>query len=199
MDTFEKLNLLTIWGKLYRKDSIKNNRFNIKLNYGEDTLFCIECILKNPKTIIINDCLYNHRIDSVNSLTKQNKIKIFKQMVLLINNIKELCDKNNIDNELKIFMYDKIIKSYVLYYDLIYSEYKNEFLEKIEEINGIYKTIENKAILNNLSGYKRFRLFYTLSKSHLVGIYLYFIRPIGKHCIVLPYRRIKQIFRGKNV
>lgn len=51
-----------LWNKLMRTSIIKDTRFDTRISYGEDALFCW-CILQRVESVIITDAqLYNHRV-----------------------------------------------------------------------------------------------------------------------------------------
>lgn len=52
----------SLWNKLMRTSIIKDIRFDIRISYGEDALFCW-AILQRVESVIVTDAqLYNHRV-----------------------------------------------------------------------------------------------------------------------------------------
>ena len=69
----------TVWGKLFSLNFITKHKLKFLPNYwiGEDSIFCLETLLYNPKISYLNEALYNYLKYSENSLTKQpiDKVK----------------------------------------------------------------------------------------------------------------------------
>ena len=195
-----KLSCRTVWGKVYKTKRLKdlNIKFPTNLNFGEDTLFIISNLINNSSIKVINDVLYNYRTDNNNSLTKIDYKKQLDQLLILIKEFDLLFSDKNIDEKLKLYIYDDTFYLISLLWSLYLSKYKKDFVNTIDYIQNFYSQYD-KSLLLKLKGYKRIQLYTKLQKYHLMWLYLYIVRPIGKYCIVLPYRRIKQILRGKNV
>lgn len=72
-------------GKVYKKDIVKNIRFKESMQYGEDGVFTLECLLKVKKYEIANFYGYSYLIRN-NSLSRRgmdysrNNLDVFKQI-----------------------------------------------------------------------------------------------------------------------
>lgn len=58
----------SLWNKLIKTDIIKDTRFDTRISYGEDALFCWNIIQSIEKILITDAQLYNHRVNE-NSLS----------------------------------------------------------------------------------------------------------------------------------
>lgn len=74
-----------VWNKLYRAQFLKDIRFKEGMQYGEDGLFILNCLAKEPK-IYHADREYTtvkHRFDNPNSLSKSKTVgELIKQIHL---------------------------------------------------------------------------------------------------------------------
>ena len=61
-----------IWNKLYKKSFLDENniRFVEGMQFGEDEMFNVECVLRNNDIYHISDILYNHYFDDTKSLCR---------------------------------------------------------------------------------------------------------------------------------
>lgn len=73
--------LITVWGKLYRREKIKSVRFT-DLKYigtSEDTLFNIEVFREIEKVVYLPKCAYHYRKTNSASVTTQYNPALYKQ------------------------------------------------------------------------------------------------------------------------
>ena len=73
--------LVTVWGKLYRRDKIQDVRFT-DLKYigtSEDTLFNIEVFRNLQKVVYIPECAYHYRKNNSASVTTKYNPHLYKQ------------------------------------------------------------------------------------------------------------------------
>lgn len=152
-------NILKEWDKsfsipihcgLFRKDLIKNTKFNEQLKAKEDWLFWIEIFSKNPKVAYIKTPLALYRIHS-KSMTKDSKLMIenLTQVQSFIYNI--------LDQNYKEIFFNRIISDYEI------CQKKLEVLNSIDDVHQellLYKKYKDKYY--NI-WYKK--LFYSLKKS----------------------------------
>jgi glycosyltransferase involved in cell wall biosynthesis len=98
----EKKILSCTWNFLYKKEYIINNKvfFNKKINYGEDTLFILELMLKNPNIFYINKAYYHHFINE-SSYTRTNLKQKYKDRILFYNCLSDLFHRYRKVNMLK--------------------------------------------------------------------------------------------------
>ena len=61
-----------IWNKMLKRSFIEENglKFNEKMRFGEDEMFCLECLLKNNGLYQIEDFLVRHYFDDMNSICR---------------------------------------------------------------------------------------------------------------------------------
>lgn len=199
-ETFQSMKILC-WDKLYRKSLIcKNNiKFPENLNFGEDSIFLFYCLETNPQILIIEDYLYNYTVSRKNSLTagmskiKQNKYSTFSKIVKCINYINNNLTKNRLLqlHSINRFFYLLINICSHLYF----TQHKQEYISSIEQILDLYKDFDKKTV-EKMNGYNLAKKYLLMDKYHLLGIYLSIIRPVGKYCLVLPYRLIKKLFKS---
>ena len=80
--------------------------------------------------------------------------------------------------------------------DAYFSEHKKYYLDILSYYMNECKNncFETFVIIDD----QKIKKHLFLAKLHLSWLYWKIIRPIGKHCIVLPYRRFKEFIRRKN-
>lgn len=194
-EVLDQLSLRPICGKLYKTSLVNNIYFEQNLNYGEDTLFVVNCLIKNPKVASIDNKIYYYNIGITNSLTKQCNNKKIENIYLLIKEFNKLFQDKNYANNLKNYIYDDTFNLIALEHaDSLFLNVLNCDL-LLNQINEFYNCF-NVNELQKFKGYKRIKRYKLFYKYHLLWIYLRMLRPIGKYCIVLPYRRIKSFLRA---
>ena len=191
----ESIMYSSMWSICYKREFLnKNNiRFPQNIKIAEDHIFKIQAIVKADKISIIDDFLYYYLADRENSSSKiktliQDDIKSYKYTVQqdwFKNATKEQQEKI-IDFWLKLIggtlfgISNKDIDIVVL----------ENFIKDVKQYQ------QEKSL--QLTQIKNFETFLLLIRFHLFDIYKNFLRPIGKYCIVLPYRRFKEFLRKKN-
>lgn len=183
----------TCWNKTYRYEFLKQKNIifpgNVKACF-EDVIFGVNLYRYNPKILVINDYLYNYYQDNQNSICKSDFYKKLQLHKIAFDSLQELLEKVNND-ELKNIAYDYyLININHIFTRLCLTKHKNECIEELKIArNSFDKKYKCKSI--------KFCNFYLiLVKFHLVFIYFKLIRPIGKNCIVLPYRRFREFLRS---
>ncbi len=88
--------VVSSWGRLYKKAMLTNNqiRFDEHLKYGEGFNYSIEAMLYSKKVTIIDDRLYNYRLDSTTSVMSTIKPEMVKNSYAAIERIKKNIPKN---------------------------------------------------------------------------------------------------------
>lgn len=73
--------LVTVWGKLYKKDKLQDVKFTDLKDIGtsEDTLFNIEVFQKLRKVVYIPKCAYHYRKNNYASITTKYNPDLYKQ------------------------------------------------------------------------------------------------------------------------
>lgn len=61
-----------VWNKIYKKDFLKKHciKFAEEMNFGEDEMFNVECILRNGGIYCAFPTIYNHYFDDKNSICR---------------------------------------------------------------------------------------------------------------------------------
>lgn len=79
-----------IWSKLYNRNFLISNNifFTPGLKLGEDVLFNIKAYEKSERIFLVNEVVYNYRINS-DSVTQKYNIKIIENVEQLLLNFKE--------------------------------------------------------------------------------------------------------------
>lgn len=185
-----------MWSISYKKDFLL--KYNIKfpkhIKIAEDHIFKIQALINTNKILILEDYLYYYCADRENSSSKiksvvDDDIQSFYYLIEQDWFVK--CD--NIKKQQIIDYWLKLIGGTLLNVRASTINISNlcNYINRMENLQN-----DSQIGLKNL---KVLKIFTLLLKIKIFPIYSKIIRPIGKHCIVLPYRRIKQIFRGKNV
>lgn len=170
------------WNKIYSRKFIQDNSIQYApFKLSEDIPFTCKAMILSRNISIINKPLYNYRI--------RNSSASFR------------CD-----NWEHAILSREIVKNFILDNEL-YEPYLNYYIEFsfngllywYNKMLGIDITIKREfkkriigymdSLLEYMDKKMKFRLF--LFENNLEGIYYKFVRPIGKYCAVLPYRRIK--------
>lgn len=169
--------LVTVWGKLYRKDKIKNIKFiDLKdIGTSEDTLFNIEVFQEAQKVVYIPKCAYHYRKTNNGSITTKYNPNLYKQW----NNLYQKMEKNlqikSNDISYREAFYNRIALGIVpLTLNILVSRegIKKQILD-IKEILSDKKY--KKAILRLRVEYmpKHWRIFFGLAKCECsIGMFL---------------------------
>lgn len=189
-----------IWDKAYKKNFLITNKikFNKNLTHAEDSLFMMDVFLCKPLTILIQDKLYFYKMDNPNSAIHISNNEYVNKSKKYLDTIMEYSTYNIYTNSIKAFFMNDALN--ILVSKLCKSKLDNKFIEYKSYIKNIISNKRETGLYNfDQSGFYAAKLFVSLNSTFMFCLYKNIIRPIGKYCIVLPYRRIKQIFRGKNV
>lgn len=168
----EKMDLNSCWGKVYRRDIIKNNNiiFPTNLKIGEDSVFVMRYLDLVDEITFFDDIVlvYNNIVgNTMNNL----KLEWFNDYLneLLIR--KNLVKKYNLDSNQIYLLYIELYFRYIINYAK-----KN----KITAILNIMKSIEIKNfkqyIIDNFKTNKNFKCllyYYLLKKENVFIILLY--------------------------
>lgn len=197
---YKSINAGICWDKLYKKDFIISHKifFPDKLTHNEDTVFILKILLSNPTILVTKDYLYTHWKSNINSLTNIDRysyllkiLEALKYANTIFDNIKY--KKNNI---IRLYFVDYTLLAILsLGKSLCFSKNKKEYISSIEQILDLYKDFDKKTV-EKMNGYNLAKKYLLMDKYHLLGIYLSIIRPVGKYCLVLPYRLIKKLFKS---
>lgn len=107
--------LVTVWGKMYRTDLIKNIKFvDLKeIGTGEDMLF--NCyVMKNVNSVYyIAECLNHYRKDNKASITSKYNDKLFDQWCHLYDLMKLYIDDNDLGKDFEQALNNRISLSII--------------------------------------------------------------------------------------
>lgn len=193
-----KSNLINseMWAICYNRTFLNQNkiRFPKNIKIAEDHVFKCQAIFGTDNILILDNYLYFYLADREYSASKvssviKDDIDTFYYMLS-----QDWFNNATIEKQTAITDYWLKLVGGTLFNtksDYIDINVLKNYIAKIEEL----KT-ERHYKLKNL---KNLKIFIRLIEWRIFPIYKNIIRPIGKYCIVLPYRRIKQILRGKNV
>jgi hypothetical protein len=67
----------TVWGKLYRKELISDIRFVEGKKVHEDSFFVFECLLKQPKVVVVEDIVIRYRLSENSASRSAFSEKVF--------------------------------------------------------------------------------------------------------------------------
>lgn len=200
--TFKSVHAMYCWDKLYKKSFIDKSKalFPEDTNCAEDNLFIIQLLLNNPKIIIIDNYFYNYLAARPQSLTKMDRLhyihihihihiqQYFKKFFNKIQNNKNLL-------ELQVYIFNYYLNVLLdEWNNLYFSDDKKEYIAELKNFLNDYSQTDSNYI--KMDGYKRAQKLLLLDKYHLYGIYWFLLRPVGKYCLVGPYRLIKKLFKS---
>lgn len=92
--------LCTVWGKLYKREIIKNYRILFKdirkIGTYEDGLFNLDIFNVANKVVFLNKCLYHYRRNNSSSITSLYKSDLFSKWENLFEIIKKYIEDNQL-------------------------------------------------------------------------------------------------------
>ena len=169
-----------------------NIKFPTNIKIAEDHIFKIQALINTDKIIVLEDYLY-YIYNRENSSSKiksvvDDDIQSFYYLIAQDWFVK--CD--NFQKQQIIDYWLKLVGGTLL-------NISSSFIN----INNLCRYINQVEILQHdlqieLENLKVLKIFTLLLKIKIFQIYAKIIRPIGKYCIVLPYRRVKSFLRGNK-
>lgn len=139
-----KIYTYTVWGKLFRKDAIDNNRFS-DLKFSEDAQF-VRTVLLNCKKVCLTEYrgyIYSLNINSVTNDTKRNLEKLIDATYMLIDFCKKY--KNYIaEKDNKIF-YKDILTNTSAMVKMLWKEGKELNKESFERLKILKEYVCNSG------------------------------------------------------
>lgn len=170
---------VSVWNKLFKKDTIKNLRFDETLKINEDRLFLYNAII-NSKSIIYDDrCLYKY-IKRKNSTTT-SKFNVSRFDVLKVNNVIEehinsIFRTNN--KIIDLWKKNKSIYLIRLYRELILSKNSKKYKDnKIKIINELKNDYSNK-LLKSLNKFDCIELFLIVRINFIYPLFIFFLTKL---------------------
>lgn len=165
----------TVWGKLYRSEIIKRNKFMFKdlniIGSNEDSLFNIYFFNKINKAVFINRALYHYWRENEGSITSKYNSNLKVQWSNLFDDMERFIKKNNLDENYEIALNNRICMS-VLGLGLNECS-KNNKSSNIKKINNIKSIINDKRIVYAYKNFeiRRFpmhwKIFYFFNKNKM--------------------------------
>lgn len=163
-------NLVTAWGKLYKKSVIGDVRFtDTKIIGTEDALFNIEVFLGINSAVYIPDLLSHYRKDNESSLTHNYKKKLVSRWKEMYSRIKFLLDKNDMSREYYDALKNRICFGLIGLGINLAEDKKMSFKEKKKEIYNILSMKHYQIALKDLDfSYLpiQWKVFFKLAKNN---------------------------------
>lgn len=140
----------SVWGKLYSRSIISNERFDSTLTHGEDVEFNFRIFSKANRFVLLNKCNYYYRY------TSNSAVRAFNADTLSIYNktlekIKRNLEKNKIEKD--SIEYNSFLNFVCIVYMVICSNYiftnknKISFLKKLSLLKNITNSVFFKEAL----------------------------------------------------
>ena len=163
-------NLVTAWGKLYKKSVIGDVRFtDTKIIGTEDALFNIEVFLGINSAVYIPDLLSHYRKDNESSLTHNYKKKLVSRWREMYSRIKFLLDRNDMSREYHDALKNRICFGLIGLGINLAEDKKMSFKEKKKEIYNILSMKHYQIALKDLDfSYLpiQWKVFFKLAKNN---------------------------------
>ncbi len=175
-----------IWHKIYNRKFLNDKSLKFLPQYlCEDGPVAILSLAYSKNISILNTSLYVYRVRSTSSSFNVDR---WQEFIYSRKYIAEYLISERFSNT--------IISNYLEYMFFSLSYWYDIYKAKNSSITEQYKK-DMYTILNNTYNYmnKRTKFHFFIYKYNLEGVYYKLIRPIGKYCVVLPYRRIKKFLK----
>ena len=120
----------SLWNKLIKRSCYTNNniRFVEGLNYCEDYLVCVKCLMHNIKVTYLNKAFYYYdQIVNDDSITRRFTTKTIEQIKLFITNLEKI-----LNNRQEIINLHKLDLKFLVFQ----GNMQKEFKELYPEVNG---------------------------------------------------------------
>lgn len=175
-------NLVTAWGKLYKKSVIGDVRFtDTKIIGTEDALFNIEVFLGINSAVYIPDLLSHYRKDNESSLTHNYKKKLVSRWREMYSRIKFLLDRNDMSREYYDALKNRICFGLIGLGINLAEDKKMSFKEKKKEIYNILSMKHYQIALKDLDfSYLpiQWKVFFKLAKNNNALLLLWLLEII---------------------
>ena len=194
---FEDIDICVFaWNKIIKHNFIKQNKilFIEGCTHGEDSLFILQLLLKNPKIYITDDILYYHVISRESSVTNIDSYNYFKQLLIFKNNLLKIFANMSVgtkENTIFNYMVDFLILLVLdLWRNIYFTRHRKEYLKELASYQEFFNNT-NDNYINAI----RLKKHLLMAKFHISWWYWKIIRPLAKYCIVIPYRKAKRYSR----
>lgn len=173
-------NLVTAWGKLYKKKCYGDVRFtDTKIIGTEDALFNIEVFLGINSAVYIPDLLSHYRKDNESSLTHNYKKKLVSRWREMYSRIKFLLDRNDMSREYYDALKNRICFGLIGLGINLAEDKKMSFKEKKKEIYNILSMKHYQIALKDLDfSYLpiQWKVFFKLAKNNNALLLLWLLK-----------------------
>lgn len=158
--------LVTIWGKLYRSEKLRNVTFVevSKIGTWEDGLFNLQVLENCNRILVLDQAFYHYRKTNQNSFTNLYKNDFYKKWLTKFSLISEVI--KNKEEVFNIALQNRIALS-VLGLTLTEINNKNSFSQKIVGIKTILSEKTYQTALQNLDKSAmglQWKIFYTFAQ-----------------------------------
>lgn len=190
---WSKFKYCATWGKLYKKDFLKQN--NIKFEnckIGEDVIFLMNALSYTKKVEVISYAGYNNyrNTSSISRNINKNK-KTRNKMIYMLKNIDDKINKDNFDIDLLLYFYLKttVLHLFVQRHILSQKELFQEYKEYFSWLNQTYKKYNRTKIKFNFQeGEEKYinfyiNLFLLSHKLHCTYLFLLALKLIKEQVI----------------
>ena len=144
--------LITVWGKLYRKESIGEVRFvDTKIIGTEDALFNIQVFSNIHSAVYIPETLSHYRKDNLNSLTHKYKKKLVSQWAELYRQIKNHLEQINASEEYYCALSNRISLGLIGLGLNLAEDDSMSFVEKRRELKCVLEKEQYCSSLSSIS------------------------------------------------
>ena len=162
--------LVTVWGKLYKKELLDNVKFtDTKFVGNEDALFNLEVFQNIKKAVYLNKPFYHYRKNNSNSYTSNYKPKLYEQWKVLFQKMSNVIIENGGEPEFKKALENRISLSIIGLGLNVIGNNNYNISNKIFCIKEILSNSPHREALTSLS-LKYFplhwKVFFYLAKKH---------------------------------
>lgn len=169
--------LVTVWGKLYKREHIKNIVFLDTKDIGnEDALFNLEALQPVKKAVYIHKCFYHYRKTNNTSFTHTYRPSLFNQWLQLFTLMQKYINQHITDPTFNTALQNRIALSIIgLGFNECANKKVNHF-KRAKNIANILKGEKHREALKNLE-LKYFpvhwKFFFFMAKKKLsLGLYI---------------------------
>lgn len=169
-----------VWGKIYKKNIVKNIKFDEEIQIGEDVLFFIKYYIQCKRIVIINHIAYSYRVYTDSAMHKFDEKRLSKY-ISYMEKFTEVCNENDMFAIIPLKIY---------------------FMMK--ELAGCYIDVEQEKLKNYKAAQDSVKAFYANSivKKQLTRLNVYypyvsywdkmlFSKGINTEILKIKYREIK--------
>jgi glycosyltransferase involved in cell wall biosynthesis len=169
-DFIMKINV-SVWNKIYKRKFLEK----IKINFAEgfiyeDLPFFYESYTKAKRVILVNEFLYNYRINTINStMTKTDKNT--KDRIDMVSKTYNILREQNYYEKIKSNLINWIIHDLIYRFLITDSKYQKEYFFRMKKF---FKTIDTSEVDNTLLKSTYYPYFCEIKKNSYEEIIKYF-------------------------